>query len=289
MKRNSVSMFCLWFSFTLFIPLFLGCSEPKETPTKGYLKAYVDESLKKVMIAERDKFVSLYNNAVIDLEFITAREGIAKVLNNEAKFFVCSRELNNEEKEFISKKRPDTKVFKFCYDGVAVIVPSVSAVDRIKIPTLINLLTGKDFSYKIYLPQKNSGVYEFITQKLLNGNEPKYVNIVYNEKDVIDKILKVKNAMGFVGIDLIGSNTKIKALKLGMNNANETTYYSPSQGYFVNETYPLTRTTIILLNEVGLGLASGFTTFLTSNEGQKIVADNKLGPATVPVKLIQLY
>ncbi len=292
MRMKSIHKKKLYCGFNIaFIILVLaGCSEPKETPTKGYLKAYADESLKNVIVAERNRFVSLYKDAVINLEFLPAREGIVKVLNNEAKLFVSSRELNKEEKDYIAKNKLEIKAFKFCYDGIAVIVPVKSIVKEIKISALKDILEGKNTSFKIFMPQKNSGVYEFIKEKLLNGKEPRNVNVTVTEHEVIENTINTRNAIGFVGINTINLNNKIKVLKVGtgeMSPGGEA-YYGPYQGYFVNGAYPLTRTAIILLNEIGLGVASGFATFLTSNEGQKIVADNELGPATVPVKLIQL-
>jgi len=63
-------------------------------------------------------------------------------------------------------------------------------------------------------------------------------------------------------------------------------YLEPHPGYFVQGLYPLSRLVLVYVNEINLGLASGFATFLTGNEGQKIVLENKLGPATVPVRII---
>ena len=65
-------------------------------------------------------------------------------------------------------------------------------------------------------------------------------------------------------------------------------YYKPYVAYLLSESYPLVRTTAIFLNDIGVGLASGFATYLTSHDGQKVVADNNLGPATVPVKMVEL-
>ena len=109
-----------------------------------------------------------------------------------------------------------------------------------------------------------------------------------SEEDVIKDVVKSNNQIGFVGLNSIRDSSKIKMLQIGvMNNYPEIDYYQPHPGYFLNYVYPLSRTIYIFLNETGLGLASGFTTYLTSYAGQKIVLMQNLAPAAVPVKLNQ--
>jgi len=279
-----------YFVIALFILLF-GCKdEPRETPTKGYLKCYVDESLYNVVKDEADLFMNLYPQTKIDLIPVKAREGIVTILNNESEMFVSSRDLNNEEKKYAQKIKSEIKQFKFCYDGIAVISNNKFVDDKISLLDLKNLLTGKSRKYKIVIPERNSGVFENVTSHLLLENQLSGAEIVNSESDVIKKIRTANNSLGLVGLNTLKGIKRIKILKVGTNESNilGPSYYEPLAGYLVNGSYPLVRTTYIFLNEIGIGVASGFTTFLTSNEGQKVVMKNDLGPATVPVKLIQL-
>ena len=268
-----------------------GClPQPKETPTKGYLKCYVDESLFNVVKDERDLFVNLYGESKIDLVTVKAREGIAAVLNGEAKMFVGSRNLNKEEREFVRKNKSEVKVFKFCYDGIAVIVNDNDKRGKLSIDELKELLLGIKRNVKVIVPEPNSGVYEIVKNELLEGKDPAGAEVLNSEREVIDKIKKSKNTIGLVGLDLLKNVSGIVVLEIAGSDQDITgkKYYEPLPAYLVNGSYPLTRTTYIFLNEVGLHVASGFTTFLTGNQGQRLVMKNDLGPATVPVKLIQL-
>ncbi len=279
-----------YFVIALFILLF-GCKdEPRETPTKGYLKCYVDESLYNVVKDEADLFMNLYPQTKIDLIPVKAREGIVTILNNESEMFVSSRELNKEEKNYAQKIKSEIKLFKFCYDGIAVISNKKFVEEKINLSDLKNLLTAKSRKYKIIIPERNSGIFEYISSHLLSENQLANVDIVNCESDVIKKISVTNNSLGLVGLNTLKGIKGIKILKVGTseNNILGSTYYEPLAGYLVNGSYPLVRTTYIFLNEIGIGVASGFTTFLTSSEGQKVVMKNDLGPATVPVKLIQL-
>lgn len=282
-----------WISIFFAVPLILiiwGCEqEKKETPTKGYVKCLVDESLINVMEDERKQFLDLYQDTKIDLQIVKAREGIAAVLNGEAKMFISSRALNSEEREFIQKTKSDATIFKFCLDGLIVIANLGCPIDSIKIDELNDILLGKNKNYKIFLPEANTGIYEVVKNDFLGGKDPAGGNILNSEKDVIQKVTNTKNSLGLVGLNPLKDNKRVKILKVGSggNAFVKSAFYEPIPGYLVNGSYPLVRTTYIILNEVGLKVGSGFTAFLTSYEGQKIVLKNNLGPATVPVKLRQ--
>lgn len=281
-------MINVWLKYGIILSLILiSCGkEPIETPTKGYLKCYVDESLFNIIKEEAKLFMSLYPQTKIDLVSLKAREGIVTLLNNQAEMFISSRQLNREEKEFIDKIKIDISLYKFCYDGIAVISSKNSNMDKIDLKNLKEILISKTHKMKIVMPEKNSGIYEYVITNLVEEKYLKNVELVESEFDVIKKIISSRNALGLVGLNTLKGFDSIKILKVSDNNG--INYYYPYTAYLVNAAYPLSRTTYIFLREIGLGVASGFTSFLTSNDGQKLVLKNDLGPATVPVKLIQL-
>ncbi|MCK9210896.1 MAG: substrate-binding domain-containing protein [Ignavibacteriaceae bacterium] len=274
----------------LFLIIFIifGCQEKKISPTKGNLKVYTDESVYNLILKEKDAFDSLYTEAKIEVAPLTAREGIAKILNSEIKIFVCSRDFNKEELEFIKQQKSELQSFKFCYDAVVAIVSKGNSLTEIKLSDLKKALLGEKKDIKIYLPQKNSGVYEYLKTEVLEGKDfSSTVQITESEFAVKEQILKNKNAIGLIGLNILKDTSDVTLLKIGYtrNPLEPETFYQPHQGYMINGSYPLTRTIYALLNEVGLGLASGFVTFLTSFPGQEIVKNNNLGPAAIPVKL----
>ncbi|MCX7798501.1 MAG: substrate-binding domain-containing protein [Melioribacter sp.] len=280
----------LGYILTLLVLVFSCEKETKETPTKGYLKCYVDESLFNIIKEEADLFMSLYPETKINIVAVKAREGIASILNNEIEMFISSRQLNDEEKHFIQVTKTDINLYKFCYDGIAVISNKNSKIDRVYLPELKEAMSSSNKKIKVVIPEKNSGVYEYLTSNLVKEEDLRNVIIVQSEFDVIKKIINSQNTIGLVGLNTLKGIENVKILKVGVwdNNVNGINYLLPYTGYLVNNTYPLYRTNYVLLREIGLGVASGFTSFLTSSEGQKLVMKNGLGPATVPVKLIQL-
>lgn len=277
-------------AFLLIITLFFsfGCKERHLSPTKGSLKCYVDESLYNVVLAERDSFVVAYPESKIELITVKAREGIASILNGEAKIFISSRELNEEEKDFIKKQKIEVRDYKFCYDAVVPIVREDDPQENIIVADLSSILSGERNDFKVFVPEHNSGVYEYLKEKLLDKQEPKNVTIVKSEEETINKVKETKKSLGFVGLNTLENVKGVKILEVGskVRSDGEVLYYKPYVAYLVTQSYPLIRTTAIFVNDYGTGLAAGFLTYLTSFNGQKIVSKNNLGPATVPIRMV---
>ncbi len=285
MKNHNKISLILLFVATI---LFQACGEKSETPIKGVLKCYVDESLFNVIQAEKDTFMVRYRQSKIELVKVKARVGIASILNGEISLFISSRNLNDEEKKYFEKTNLPIRAFKFCYDAVVPIVSEKDPSDKITTDELKNILSGKPTRFKVFVPEPNSGVYEYLKHDLLGDKELTNVSIVKSEDEVIQKVKTEKNALGFVGLDNAHAE-KIKILEVGvMRGDGEALYYDPYVAYLISQTYPMVRTTAIIINDPAIGVASGFATFLTSYEGQKIVSKNNLGPATVPVKMVEL-
>lgn len=275
----------------VFIFLFQSCEEqPKESATRGNLKCLVDESLYPLISAIKDSFSVKYPDAKIQLEKVKAREGIVKMLNGEETMFISSRALTDDEKDFYDKTKSQVKVIKFCYDAITAIVDSNNTLNRITTTELKQLLLGNSKQYRIYIPDQNSGIFENLKVDLTDKQYPKGAFIVKTEEEVVKNVLKNKNSIGLIGLNVVNSYRGIKILRIGTDERSATggIYYEPAAGYLSNGEYPLIRTCFILLNEIGLYVGSGFTSFITSTEGQKIVLSYGLGPATVPIKYKQI-
>lgn len=270
--------------------IFAGCQpEAKETAIKGSIKCDADESLYSIVVALRDTFQVKYPDAKIEVGKLKAREGIVKVLNGESTLFVSSRGLNKEESDFIQKTKSDIRIIKICYDALTVIVDSNHALTRMTTTELKQILLGESRQYKVFVPDQNSGVFENLKTDLLENKKP-VANIVNGEEDVVKSVLKNKNSIGVVGLNIAKSAKGIKILRIGTDERSVTggVYYQPVAGYLSNGDYPLIRTCYIFLNEIGILLGSGFSTFIASHDGQKIILDYDLGPATVPIRYKQL-
>ena len=64
--------------------------------------------------------------------------------------------------------------------------------------------------------------------------------------------------------------------------------FKPYQAYLATGDYPLSRSLYVLLNDPRSALPSGFTAFLTSDRGQRIILKSGLVPATQPVRIVNV-
>ncbi len=280
----------LYFFLALSV-LFLSCQPEKtETATKGKTTCYVDESLYPMVEALKDSFMAKYPETKIELSKLKAREGLVKVLNQEATMFICSRGLNDEEDSFLKKTKSPVQVVKFCYDAITVVVDADHPLARITTTQLKQLLLGSSTQYRIYIPDQNSGIFENLRVEFLEKKNPAGAYIVSTEEEVVKSVLKNKNAIGIVGLNVARKNDKLKIVRLGTDERyiEGGVYYEPAAGYLSNGEYPLIRTCYIFLNEIGILVGTGFTSFITSTEGQKIILAHDLGPATVPIRYKQI-
>lgn len=279
------------FLLMLFIVLLsAGCEEPKETPVKGELTVYADESFYPVVAAVADTFAKLYPEAKIATVKLTAREGITKVLNNEAELFVSSRRMNTEEEAFAKQQKVEVKTIKYCYDGVVMIVNAADTTTLIPFQEIQNLMRKGKFRNinKVYAPSLNSGITELLADSLEIPHAQLQVTMLPDENEVIKAVQNERGSAGFIGYySFLQNQPKVRSLKAGLKEqlGIKDVYYEPHPGFFVQKLYPLTRMGVVLLNEVNIGLASGFATFLAGNIGQKMTLDAGLAPAAVPVRL----
>lgn len=286
MKKSILAVLILFSSF-----LFFSCEEKKFSPVKGEAKTAADESLFRVAGQAKNEYEKLYPNAKIELNKAPAREGIPQLLEGKIQLFVSGRSFNDDELAYIekAKKRDVIRQFKFCYDGVVLLVQKNEKRDHITLTELKNMLQGKDRSYKIFMPSFKSSTYEYIKTSLLEGKDPVNVKLLDNESDVLDEVKKNSKSLGLAGFNVIADSSAFKFLKVssGETSISGTEYFEPHIAYFINGSYPLSKLCYVFLNEIITGVAGGFATFLTGIEGQVIARSQNLGPAAVPVKLKQ--
>lgn len=274
-----------------FMLCSLKCSDSEryKNVTSGTVTVYTDESLYKVVKETADSFMVAYPNSKLTVVSVKSREGIAKILNGEASIFISARKLNDEEAEFKKNHQVEFKTIKYVFDGVTVVTRTDDPLQYISFDSLKLFLTGQNTSYNVFVPEKNSGITEFLHYQVLHGTDSIKVNKTLDEAEVIKSVEKTKKSIGFIGWNNYLPTGQLKILMIGpeKQQSAKKVYFEPHPGYFVQKLYPLTRECVILLSEVRLGLASGFATYLTANPGQRIALQSNLGPATVPVRLVQ--
>jgi len=124
------------------------------------------------------------------------------------------------------------------------------------------------------------------------------LNALEKNEEVVNYISENKSAMGLIGVNLIsdtyGSSAmdftkKIQVMRVSRNdNATRANAVQPYQYYIYNHQYPFIREIFILLNDPRGELPKGFTRFVTSDVGQRIILRSGLLPSTMPINAVKI-
>jgi phosphate transport system substrate-binding protein len=293
--------------FSLFIVILLvgvsGCyEEEKETPTKGNLVLAIDESVAPTMRLVVKDFERLYIEAKINMKIESAREGIADLLNEHLTCVISSRDFNKEEKEVIAKFNLNIQTYKIADDGIAIIVNKQNLISQLDLLQIKKIFSGEAKDWKtinksysgpirIFGENQNSGCYEYLKDKVMAGIN--FSNSIYpctSSTHILNMVSKAPNSIGWVGLSYKPKDNKeIKVVEVAAYDSNSIVqnYFEPYPAHIYRKYYPLSRPIFIFSRDAGMGLGSGFVAFITHSEGQKIINESGLVPATQTVRLIQ--
>ncbi len=285
------------FAFIIIFAMLAGCKQNNISPTKGHVLVEVDPAVAPIIRAEAALFDSLYKNATVTVKLASPLKGIVDIINGKVKMFVTPRYLDKKEIDFINKQKLNINTYKFCYNAIVLITSKKNKLDHIRTDEIKDMLLGKSSSQVSFIiPPNTSETYQYLKNEVLDGKDPKRAEIDSSEEDIIKKIRNGSDKVGIVSFNLIQDSSKINFVQIGQieksidstkNGDININYFSPHPGYVIKGYYPLKQTVYIYLNELEMSPASGFTTFLTSYEGQKLALQQNLAPGAVPVKINQ--
>ncbi len=287
--------------------LLAGCQgEPPETPTKGRVTMVVSESVAPLMKQEKATFEELYAQAHIDIEVSSDREAIARLFNDSITVIVSARPLNAEEIAVKDRFHLAVHEHKIAIDAVAVIVNNENPLRRLRTTQLDSLLKGTVTRWSelgaakmtskisLVLPDINTATHEVVVVKILHGGVFAHpAKIAGSSPEMIQDVVKDPDAIGLVGMNwLKDKGDQVRILELADPDAADSLgtrgkFFAPYQAYVYQGYYPIPRVVYIYSRADNYGVAAGFTSFITSGPGQKIVLNSGLVPATMPVRLVE--
>lgn len=301
MKKIIIKLFILIIQLTLFLQY--GCNRgdtPSDTPTTGTLTISVDQTFKPLIDSEISTFESIYNYAKVKVQYKSETEVFNDLLNDSIKVIIASRDLNPDEIKQFQKWEIVPRVTKIAIDAIALIgskdlKDTVFTVEEIK-----SLLEGEDIlpslrKTKIVFDENNSSTINYIIKKTGVNKFSSNCYALNSNKAVLDYISEGSNCIGIIGVNWISDKDdstvqnylkKIKVLDISSDKNSEA--LKPYQAYIALKTYPLTREVYIISKEAYNGLGTGFSAFVASERGQRIVLKFGLVPATMPIRLVEI-
>ena len=287
----------------LLLVNFIGCNNqdsPDDTPTTGKLTLCADETYKPLIDSEIATFESIYKYSDISVKYKTETEAFNDLMNDSVRLIIVPRNLNKEELKQFEKWEIVPKITKVAYDAIA-LIGTKDIKDTVytisKINSLINYdVTDKKFkNIKIVFDNNNSSTVRFLKEKTGVKKFSSNCYALSSNKAVLEYISKEKNSIGIIGANWISDHDdstnisflkSVKVLEVATDEKSEP--LKPYQAYIAQKTYPLYRETYIISKEAYTGLGTGFTAFVASERGQRVVLKFGLVPATMPVRLVEI-
>ena len=145
----------------------------------------------------------------------------------------------------------------------------------------------------------NSGTVRYAIDSICRGRPlAGSLHAQKSNAEVIDFVSQSPSAIGVIGVSWVGSESDSTNLSFSdrvtvmavsrEEKATEQNSYKPFQAYMALGDYPLMRDVYVILTDPRSGLASGFSTFLASDRGQRIILRAGLMPATQNVRIVNV-
>lgn len=274
--------------------LFLGsCTENKsgkvqDTATSGDIHISVDETYKPLIEAELKVFHSIYPKAHITADYKPEAECFKDLFADSSRLIIVTRELNADEKEYFKKVKITPKSMLLAWDALALVTNKENPDSIFTMEQVREIMAGTSKrKWQLVFDNEKSSTVRYIIDSINKGKPlPAQTMAAKGNPEVIDYVAKNKDAMGIIGVNWISDTedyetidftNKVKVVKLRADFGSE--YVQPYQLYIAARSYPLVRGMFFVHREPHQGLASGFATFLGSQEGQLLIRRFKLFPA----------
>jgi len=280
-----------------------------ETPTRGNIRIVADASFKPIVDAEIATFTGLYNYAHITPKYVSEPEIITAFFNDSVKVVVTAWEPSAEQKELLLNTQIVVRTTNIAFDAIALVINKENKDSLFTYQNVNDLFTGKLADWSglgssskfgkmsvVFDNEKSTNIRYFKEEFKLDGPLPSNFYSVKSNEEVIDYVSKNTGAIGLVSVNWIcdredsvsrSFTDKIKIVAVSHKYLNTGTFSLPDQGSIYDKSYPFTRKINLVSRESFSGLGSGFISWFSSEQGQRIVLKAGLVPATMPIRLIQ--
>ena len=273
-----------------------------DTFNTGTVAIYADSSFSPIVSEEVEVFESKCFNAHLDTKYTNESDGIQGVLDGKVWMMFASRRLSEKELKYLASKRFMPRNIPIGYDGFALIINKENTDSCITVDNIKKILNGEIKDWKqlnpastrgkieIVFDNARSGIVHFAEDSILGGKPISNENAFTTNSTagVIDYVESTPNSIGILGSNWLNDkrdttnltfNRDIRIMRVSrMDVATPKNSYLPYQGYLYNGNYPLVRTLYVILNDPHNGLPTGFSHFVESPIGQRIILKAGLLP-----------
>jgi len=298
--RSLIAGFALLFALTLVFSS--SCAKkgkqeqqkPKSTPTSGSLAVFASPAVEPAVQAGADQFNRLYVNANVNVYPLDSRALVDSMVYGKADCGFFDRYLSDAESLKVVKTRGQLFAFELGNTVATWIVNPKNRVSTIDSVQALDILLGKTTSWKalggpagkinIYLPPIGDGAWQALEDFF--GPALTKVDAHYWPSDslVMQDVARDPNALGLVGKPVYDPKVK----KLRWRDPLLAEPVPANIGTLQEGKYPFSIGLYYYSTGDKSDLASGFFSFLASNDGQRLLSDQGFLPGMVTAHVLTL-
>ncbi|MCU0372661.1 MAG: substrate-binding domain-containing protein [Ignavibacteria bacterium] len=294
----------------------------KSKATIGEMTIEADENLEPVLPFLKDEFQRLNPEAKLNYTVKPTRNVITNLLNKDTKVIMTAGEFNEEDKKYLSDYKIEVQKFEIAVDAVGFIVnpdnpvirltssdlakifageitlwSEIKAQDNEQNENVLSKMKGDDNKIKVFIQRPNSATYQYVKDTVLMGKDfLKSAVICSTSSQMLQMIRESKNAIGISNLcwlakgnqDSLDSSVKPLRISRIYPNGRQDDFTELHQGLVFTKKYPYIRKVYVYTTILDISLATGWITFLTNKDGQKVFLEKGLAPVSQPVKVIQI-
>lgn len=244
--------------------------------------------------------------------------------DNIVQTIIVGRKLTRAEETRLRNRKRVPRQEKIAVDGVAIIVNNANDIPELSVGDLRNILSGEvtmwDDIYpsrldtiRVIFDQNGSSLLQYMRDELNDGKPlGGHVYAENSSVDVFNAVSRIKGSIGVIGVSWLSTdmngvalskdevrarsdqsdvvvldfNPEVKVLPIRKDGELEA--YKPYQQYIYDGSYPLHRPIYAITVAQGSTPANAFYTFLTSNQGQKVISLTGVLPARMEPRIVEL-
>ncbi|WP_281615593.1 PstS family phosphate ABC transporter substrate-binding protein [Flammeovirga sp. SubArs3] len=196
----------------------------------------------------------------------------------QAEFALSSRKVRSNEKTDIENNYDQLIEKVIAYDALSIIVHPSNPINKLTMKQLKGIFTGEiknwselggeDLPIQVVTRDQYSGSYGFMTSVVIQSEKsPADVKEVHSNAGVVDKVSKIRGAIGYCGIAYV--EEVVQPLSISSQPSN---FVYPSFRNALNKQYPLSRPLYLYYRGSDKRKVQDFVNFALSDKGQQIIA-----------------
>lgn len=221
-------------------------------------------------------------------------EGMEQLVNAEVDMALMLRDLTDSEVE-AAVTRDGLRAFPIAWDAVAAVVHPSSPIEQLSRTELAQIYSGAVRDWSAFGWKRGGeivaitgaprlGLYSFGEQALLGGAT--YARSIYaldTEEEIARVVASRPNAIALLSRPFVTDAVR----PLRVSAAIGFGYVSMTRASLLERTYPLLRSLALATPQEPRKTAADFVTFVSSVDGQRILARHGYSPATVPIRIVR--